>query len=234
MAIYISLTPNHIAKDGTAIPRLVNTGRVSTEQLLDYMEKGTAIGRHDMETVFSRLAAALKFYMSMGSKVTTPIGIFSPAIRAGSLPMEATASELPKTSLRMNFLVNKPLMKAIRDDTEIKIAAQYHPQGPEIFGISPAGQEYLDSPLEQPALMNLFGWNLSFDPDDIEQGLFIFPAARPEDPGIRIGQYSRAGSNHIDFLIHGIPAGKYLLRLVLRTQKGSRRSCETSQVITLL
>jgi hypothetical protein len=58
------------------------------------------------------------------------------------------------------------------------------------------------------------------------------PVGTTGDPGVRICQYSRTGSNHIDFLINGLPAGYYTLRLVLSTPMGKERSCEGGQVIS--
>jgi hypothetical protein len=232
MSIKISLTPNHISKDRSVIPRLIGMNSLSYQGLLDFMQKGTAMGKEDMALVFSRFIDALEFLIPQGTKVETPMGIFSPAIKAGALPPEAGAGDIPTEALRVNFAVNKPLLRRIRKDATFQIADDYRPIAPQIMGISPAGRDRLVNPLKQPVLMNLYGMNISFDPADGEQGIFLTPIAG-EGPMHRIEQYSRAGSNHADFLIAGIPPGRYRIRLVRRTQRGLIQQCYGEQEILL-
>jgi hypothetical protein len=110
------------------------------EQLLDFIEKDTSIRSHDMETVFAWLADALAFFISLGNRVATDVGTFTPAIKAGALPPEFRASDIPEAVLRMNFIVNKPLIHALRKEADFEVKNPSAAHGSGNLGILTGGR----------------------------------------------------------------------------------------------
>jgi hypothetical protein len=76
MSVKIYYKPNTLQKDGSFVPSITKQSLITQEDLLAYMAKDTALEVRDMRSTLESFEMALKFFLSMGFRIETPLGSF--------------------------------------------------------------------------------------------------------------------------------------------------------------
>jgi hypothetical protein len=220
MAINLALYPNRIAEDESKFARVVNAKKVKLEKLLRYMSKDTALERTDMLGVMDKLQEAIVFFLSMGNKVDTPFGLFSPRVSNGSMVINGHIPDVDRESMKIGFRPSAEMLRAFQDQCELENQGYAKAQVPELYHLTNMADELNDRQIPAGSLCHLVGKKLSFDKSDPSQGLFFVSAGDPEQE-TRIEVYSRTGSAYVDFLLSGVAPGNYAVEL--RSNPGGER-----------
>jgi hypothetical protein len=76
MSVKIIYKANTLKKDGSFLPSIAQQSLISQKDLLAYMAKDTALEVRDMRSTLESFEEALKFFLTKGFRIETPLGTF--------------------------------------------------------------------------------------------------------------------------------------------------------------
>lgn len=215
MALEVTLVRDSLKDDGSLRPRVVQSDRVTMDELLDYMATDTALEATDMRAGLSRLSEALLFYLGRGERVNTPIGSFGVSARGTYVDGETPRVET--RNIGINFRPDPALLASLREHTRIVMRDNPGPLRPVIQSVMNADDSSQGAKAKPGHIMMLRGTRLGFDETDDSQGVFF---VAEDGSATRASVYSRTGSTHIDCKLPELPAASYTVEVRARSGGG--------------
>jgi hypothetical protein len=211
MAVHVTLVQDALKGEGALKPRVVQPNPVGMDLLLSYMADGSALETVRMRSAVSRLEDALVFYLAQGGKVTTPFGTFYLSARGTYADGETPRVE--KRNLGINFRPAPELLETLRRSTKIVMEDSRGRRVPSIMTVVNVETAETTDGGKAGQIIKIQGGRLSFDPADVELGVFLMAEDGTEH---RMEVYSRTGSSQVDFKIAKVPVGAYTLEVRTR------------------
>ena len=175
----------------------------------------------DVRAVLTVLDNRVKHFVNLGYRVELPFGyVFN---RANGTVRRLNDGFVPGTA---NHRIS-PVFK-FKDDSRAEMAkdAAYRLAGSGYVGLpavtelcskKPDGSESEELAFRPGAMLCLKGKNLSFNPADLLQGVFLVDGSGGE---VRVGAYNRIGTNVVEaYVPSDVPGGRYEVKLVTKPGK---------------
>ena len=219
MALHVTLVTDSLKNDGSLRPQVVQTDRVTLDDLLNFMAMDTALESTDMRAAITRFMKALVFYLSRGERVRTPFGSF--ALSARGTYVDGQTPRVETRNLGINFTPDAHLLYELRREAEVVMVDNDGPKRPVIHAVTNANDQSLPNQGRPGHLLMLRGSRFAFDPADQALGVFFVAG---DGTATRARVYSRAGTTHVDCQVPELAEGPYVLEIRTRTPAGEIRT----------
>jgi hypothetical protein len=212
MTICYMLTENHLsgAPNDTYRAMVQSNGSVEMESVIDRMiERGSTITRADILAVQEEYQAAIASLLLEGFNVITP-GVNYRVGLKGVFTSQTDGFDPSRHSLEASVSPGSQLRRAIRERAQVQKQEATKPR-PNPLTYLDANTNESNTVLTPGGMGCLSGHRLKFDPDDINQGIFLTHLNNGNTP-VRVEVVGKNSPSELMFMVPaGLPAGDYSL-----------------------
>ena len=210
MLNYVLAENVHTKKEKKFIALITDSETKNMDDIIDLMvSEGTGMTRPQTLAYFEKLKQVIRFYLEQGYSVSTPLVRFRPSIRGTFLNI----------SDRFDPSRHRIMMRAVAGTFIKEVETVVQPVCVTVDNHIPYPVELKDAAtnlrctsIAAGSIGKLRGDNLSFDPTDLQQGVFLIPMKTGSDE-IRISTYSYSVNSEIHFLFPHFLNGDYTLEV---------------------
>lgn len=209
--ICYSLIKNPVGKNANDyIATVTDRKSKNLQDIIDFMvAEGTGLTRPQAQAYFEKFFQTIEHFTEMGYSINTPVlrtnltvsGIFSGKDDFFD-PVRHKVNIRLVTGTRLKKLESKLKL----NKTTFSVTA---PIPEELFDLS---SRTTNQQLTAGGIARIKGYNLKFEINDEEQGVFIIPEKEPEKE-IRVEMYSLVKPSELSFLIPDIVPGSYQVKV---------------------
>lgn len=209
---------------------------VDSERLIkEIVNYNSTLTEADVRAVLSVLNDRVKNFVNLGYKVELSFGyVFN---KANGTVAKLNDGFVPGTSnhrITTVFKFKDEAAEEMTKDAAYRLAGSGYvnlPEIKELCSVLPNGKESDALEFKAGAMLKIKGKNLSFDADDVSQGVFLAASGGTES---RIASYNRVGSSIVEAYIPAeLSGGSYEVKLVTKPGTDRFEKCVFSTAISV-
>jgi nucleoid DNA-binding protein len=231
-ALEYTLVSNNLENDGNYMAKVIHQKTVEYEELLQEMERDTALRKEDIRLAISRFITSIRENLVRGLKVKTPLGVFRPSVRGRFATPAEEFKPMPGINnheLRIAFHADKELAEGVLSDIVVRKVVGNNVRYPKVFALrnESAPEDGLFMPTN---VISVTGINLKIDTHAPDEGVFWTDAGGKTTKTETI---LRNSNSALLFQIPDLAPGLYTVSIAVRLRSRNLRSAVLKERIEI-
>lgn len=231
-SVEFTLLSNHLINDGRYMPKIIHQRTVEFEELLQEMERDTALSKEDIRLAITHFLDSIKLNLIKGLKVETPLGVFRMAIRGSFSGLEEDfrpGAETNNHQIRIDFRPNKSFENAVISRVNIEKVLENNVKYPKVFSVRniSSPESGTCKPLD---VLSFSGINLKINTAEEDEGIFWTNPQGEKTKTTVIIQNSNVGCT---LQVPELPPGTYLVSIAVRLKNHLLRTTTLDEPLVI-